>query len=657
MRRGGVLAVVAGAFLVLWAGPASAHALVKSSDPAANSTVQSSPSRVLIVFTERPDVKLTFVHVLNSSGATQESGPAEAVPGQSDAVQVPVPTLPKGVYTVTWRTVSRDDGHVTAGSFSFGVQVKVTGPPPSGTSLPTTPPPSVLAVAARWCFYWGLAILLGASVAGSVVQRKHSTGVRMLLGAGWGIAAIGLVLMTFAERSTVGVPLGTLLSSDAGHEFLDRGVALLICGGAVVYTLFNRSWTALPWVAAASAAVMLVHALAGHGAAASPEWFNVGVQWFHMLGAGIWVGGLVWLLFALKYTPSEDRPSLVTRFSRLATWGLIAVAITGLIRALDQIGPFVDWGRLFTTSYGVTLVVKIAIAAVLVAFGAMNRYRNVPAVAKHEKPPGILRRTVLAEVLIASGVFAATGVLSELPPANVSSAAQTVAATPPLVVTGQDFAQSVKVRMTVTPGTVGVNAFDARITDFDTGKPVQATSVVLNLSLPGNPSVGNPQLALKETRNGIWSARGTVLSIFGRWQASMVIQQASGGVEVPLEIQPRLPTQTISSPSPPAGQPLVFFITLPDGAQLQTYIDPGKAGTNNVHFTFFGANGNEMPIKTADASALTPSGSTEPLDLRRFSAGHFVATTKLDPGKWLFLIDATARPDTPYTGYFQQTIP
>src|SRR5262249_51364264 len=160
------------------------------------------------------------------------------------------------------------------------------------------------------------------------------------------------------------------------------------------------------------------------------------------------------------------------------------------------------------------------IAAVLVAFGAMNRYRNVPAVAKHEKPPGILRRTVMAEVLIASGVFAATGVLSELPPANVQAATGTEA-TKPLVVTGHDFAQSVNVRMTVTPGTVGPNRFDARITDFDTGKPVDATSVVLNLSLPGNPSVGNPQLALKETGGGTWTGQGTVLSIFGKWQVQM----------------------------------------------------------------------------------------------------------------------------------------
>ena len=38
-------------------------------------------------------------------------------------VRVRLDPVPDGVYTVTWRTVSATDGHVTAGAFSFGVGV------------------------------------------------------------------------------------------------------------------------------------------------------------------------------------------------------------------------------------------------------------------------------------------------------------------------------------------------------------------------------------------------------------------------------------------------------------------------------------------------------------------------------------------------------
>ncbi len=655
MRRAGVLALIVGALVALSAWPASAHALVRSSDPADGEVLQRSPSRVVIEFTERPDVGLTVLHVLNSAGSPVERGKPEAVPGQSKSVQVAVPSLPKGVYTVTWRTVSRDDGHVTAGSFSFGIGVKPTGGPGGGVTVPTTPSPTPVGVIGRATFYWGLALLLGAAVAGCLVRRSWPRGMQALLVGAWFVAEIGLVLMVLAERSAIGVPLGTLLSSDAGHQYLDRGVAVLITGGAVGFAVFRPQWTSLPPVGIAAAASMLVHALGGHAEASSPTWFNVGTQWFHMLGAGVWVGGLGWLLLSLRSVSDEDRPRLARRFSTLAGIGLGVVAVTGLFRALDEVGGFAKWGRLFSTSFGWALVVKVAIAAVLIALGARNRFVNVKGVAPGTRPPSTLRRTVMAEVMVAAGVFAATGVLSELTPSATLSAAQRPPpAARPLVVTGNDFATSVRVRLAVTPGTVGPNQFEAHVADYDTGRPVDATKVKLEFSLPGNPDVGTPELDLKGGRDGVWTGSGTVLSMFGRWAVDVVVQEPTGGVDVPLRLEPRLPREDVTQQEQP-GQPTLFTIGLPGSSQLQTYIDPGKAGTNSVHFTFFGPSGNELPVGSATASALAPDGSTEPLRLDRFSAGHFVANTKLDAGRWLFLI-TTARDGTALTGYFRQEI-
>jgi copper transport protein len=656
VRRAGVLALVACGLIVVSASPASAHSVVKSSDPTNGEVLQRSPSRVVIDFTERPDVGLTVVHVLDSGGSAEERGKPQAVPGQAKAVQVAVPSLGRGVYTVTWRTVSRDDGHVTAGSFSFGIGVKPTGVPGGGVTVPTTPSPTPVGVIGRAAFYWGLALLLGAAVAGCLVRRGWPRGLQALLVGAWFLAEIGLVLMVLAERSAIGVSLGTLLSSDAGHQYLDRGVAVLITGGAVGFAVFRPQWTSLPPVGIAAAASMLVHALGGHAETSSPTWFNVGAQWFHMLGAGVWVGGLGWLLLSLRRVSAEDRPALVRRFSRLAGVGLGVVALTGIIRALDELGGLPDLGRLFTTSYGWALVVKLVIAAGLIALGTRNQFANVPRVASGARPPGVLRRTVTAEVVLAVGVFSATGVLTELPPAATAlGATRPVAAARPLTVTGNDFATSVRVRLSVTPGTVGPNRFEARVADYDTGRPIDATKVKLEFSLPGNPDVGTPELALKGGRDGVWTGSGTVLSMFGRWAVDVVVQEPTGGVDVPLRLEPRLPTEDVTKQEQP-GQPTLFTIGLPGSSQLQTYIDPGKAGTNSVHFTFFGPSGNELPVGSATASALTPDGSTEPLQLDRFSAGHFAANTKLDSGRWLFLIDATARDGTALTGYFRQDI-
>ncbi len=120
-----VLALVLGAALALPQAVA-AHALLQSSVPAAGSTLAASPSAVTITFGEQPDARLSSIKVLDSSGRNVASGPSTAVPGAPLQLTVPLPSLPDGVYTVSWRTVSAVDGHVAAGSFAFGVGV---GPP------------------------------------------------------------------------------------------------------------------------------------------------------------------------------------------------------------------------------------------------------------------------------------------------------------------------------------------------------------------------------------------------------------------------------------------------------------------------------------------------------------------------------------------------
>src|SRR5207247_3563299 len=127
------------------------------------------------------------------------------------------------------------DGHVTAGSVSFGVGVPAaTSPTGGGGAAPTTPSPSVLAVAGRWLFYWGLAILLGGAVAGGVLfgWTPPASG-RALAIAAWVGAAAGVILMAAAERSAVGLPTGTLLASRTGHQLVAQAVGVAVCGGGL----------------------------------------------------------------------------------------------------------------------------------------------------------------------------------------------------------------------------------------------------------------------------------------------------------------------------------------------------------------------------------------------------------------------------------------
>jgi putative copper export protein/nitrogen fixation protein FixH len=465
------------------------------------------------------------------------------------------------------------------------------------------------------------------------------------------------VVFTAAEQSSVGISLGRLLSSAAGQEFVRRGVAVAVAGPAVGLAIWRPGRGSFLAVGLAAAGAMLVHALAGHaGASGRFEWFNVGVQWVHLLAVGVWVGGLAWLLLGTRGA-GRDRAAAVKRFSWLAGVALAAVAATGILRALNEIGGPADWRRLFDTSFGIALLVKIGLFAGLVALGARNRYVNVPRAAAEPGRLALLRRTVGAEVLIAVAVLGATAVLSELPPAaTLAAAAPRPSAQQHVVVSGSDFGTTTRVRLTVTPGTVGPNRFDARVVDYDTGRPLAATGVSLDFSLPGRPDLGTPELDLAMSAGGDWTGQGTVLSIGGTWNVSVVVEQATGAVTVPLQLQTRLPPENITVSKAP-GQPTLYTIALAEGSSLQTYVDPAMPGRiNQVHFTFFQQSGNELPIASATASATPSGGPMAPLKLIRFDAGHFVANQTLADGTWRFEIQAIARNGRVIDAYFDQKI-
>ena len=228
-----------------------------------------------------------------------------------------------------------------------------------------------------------------------------------------------------------------------------------------------------------------------------------------------------------------------------------------------------------STGFGRLILVKTGLLAVLVGLGARNRYRSIPDVEGSPRP---LLRLGRAELGLAAVVLVATAVLQGLAPPS------TVAASPqpkPLVVTGHDFATTVKVRLSISPGTTGFNRFDLAADDYDTGRPVVADPVTLTFSQPDRPDLGHSTLTLHRVADGTYQASGPNLSITGTWRVAVLVQQPSDAAQIDLSVTPRTPPEHVTVNHSP-GVPDLYTISLATGGSVQVYLDPGHPGIQRV---------------------------------------------------------------------------
>jgi copper transport protein len=668
VRRAGLAAVLAVVWLVAAGMPAGAHALLRESDPAAGASLDQAPRRVVLTFTERPEPGLTSIEVLDTAGQPVQRGEGAPVEGEPLQFAVGLGDLADGTYTVSWRVVSRDDGHVTAGSFAFGVGVPAPAATPQAQAAPqgATQSPSAAATAARLALYAGLTLLVGVAVTGLAVSgRVLPAGARVLLAVAATLAVAGGVVRFLAEKARIDAPLGTLLDSSTGQGLLRLTVGVVVTAVAVWFLAAGlrrgpeaESGPVDTWrlvaVGVAAGVTMLLHVLVGHAAGPSSlRGVNLLVQWLHLLAVGAWIGGLVWLLAGLRGQERPEQLASAVRFSKLAAPVLGLVAVTGLSRALHLAG---GWHGLLDSTYGRFLDLKVALFLGLVLLGALNRFRVVPALADGVRRLDSLRRNVRGEVALAACILAVTAVLSQLPPGKfvVQQASAKPPAPPSVQVEGSDFATSVRIALTASPGTTGPNSFTAKVTDYDSGEDWPATRVALRFTPRAQSDIGASTLDLTRAGDGLWHGQGSQLSIAGPWVVVGLVEGSGPAVTVPMELEARAAPQPVKVSEVP-GQPTLFTITLSAGGTLQGYIDPGRPGPNTVHFTFFNSSGDEQPTDKARARMTKGSGAPEALTLIRLGPGHFAANIDLEPGRVSFAIDTTSG-RTKRGGRFEQLI-
>jgi len=612
---------------------ANGHALLQHSDPQDGAELQRAPAVVTLTFTEEPEAGFAVVQLLDTLGKpVPGTGQPTVGLGHPDTLQVALGSLTTGVYTLSWRVVSRVDGHVTGGTFAFGVGVSPLEAPRAEISGPV---PSPIAVPAKVAFYVGLMALLGGPVVWALIARPLPPGAPRLLWLCWVLAALGLVFFAEAQRIDAGVGWTQLFGSTIGLALWARALPLLLAAAGIVLVGVSQPgparFRAFILVGMGASTAMLAHVSAGHaGAAASWREGKVVLQWAHFMAGGVWLGGLAALLVAVRGAPDDEKAAAVRRYSAIAGIALGVVVVTGVVRAVDTVGA---WGRLLTTPFGRLVLLKSGCWLILAALGATNRYWSIPAAQR------TLRRLRViggSELAVALGVLVVTGFLTVLPPATYTQ--DTAAQSARLILAGNDFATSVRATLEIAPATPGPNRFIATVRDFDAATPVTADRVSLRFALVGRPDIAPSTLPLVPESDAMYRGQGSNLSLDGQWTVVLVIERGARSTEVPFTLTTRPRQQHIRVIRAP-GQPTLYVIDFPDKRSLQIYLDPERPGPTQVHVTYFDATGNELTIARDITIRATPAASSSSagrtgtvLPVRRFGAGHFIADATVGAG-------------------------
>ena len=110
--------------------PVYGHANPVTYNPSPNQVFdspQSLPDKVTITFTERPELKASSIKVLNSNNERIDANDLKISDSDKTlSVSVDKTKITPGIYTVNWAVLSKDDGHITKGSYVFTFDDKNT---------------------------------------------------------------------------------------------------------------------------------------------------------------------------------------------------------------------------------------------------------------------------------------------------------------------------------------------------------------------------------------------------------------------------------------------------------------------------------------------------------------------------------------------------
>lgn len=490
-RRCAVAVAVMLAVVSMPVRPAGAHAIVRETTPVIDSTVPTSPARVVMRFNEPVELAFGAIRVHDTTGRRVDTGEARHASGRDTVAVALDHELPNGTYTVTWRVVSAD-GHPIDEAFVFHVGAPGERPEGIATELLSGETGAGrleggLAGVARWLVFASLLVFIG----GTAMAVRVGIDPERVLVVAWTGAVVGTVAAFVLQGAVAGdLSLADALSPDVMGDVAATRFGEVALARLALLALMAGFRRVQPVAVALCIALAATPGLAGHAGTTSPTFLNVLADTVHVLAAGVWVGGLVVLL------TSREARTRVARFSEMAVVAVVALLLTGLFRSWVEVRSV----EALTETYGLVLLAKVGLFVLLVGFGYVNRQR--------------LRRPLVgAEVGLAVAVLVATAVLVNLAPARVTAGVEGPFTT-------ETRLGEYRLDVLVDPARVGENAVHLTAsTKTGAPAPIEQMQVLFRMPAQGiGPLVGEGM----RLAPGHFVVQGRQVAVAGRWVLEIV---------------------------------------------------------------------------------------------------------------------------------------
>lgn len=437
-----VLAALVATWLaaVLMAPGARADAAFEGASPGDGETVPGPVTEIELSFSDPIGLNETETRLLDAEGTDLIYEAIEVDDGSAWILE-PALSLDEGVYGVIWQAEAAD-GHTIRGVVRFGVgEVVLEEEQPEEPSEDTSLDGELAAAEAE-----------GSGGGGGLIASLAAAITNVGLIIGWGaaifVAFVASPRMTWVGRymlqlmriagavAVVGalIDLVNQFAGGGGWNLIAAALLRLAAGAALaaVPAMVNGS----PFIWVLSGAIIVSYALDGHTISKSPVWLMMLADATHVTFAAIWAGGLIALAIATAYVLRRreeraavlrDGSELVINFSRYATYSVVAVSLTGIVMAFIIL-PSIS--ALFTSTWGIILIVKVALVAVLAGYGVKNHFGTVPELEYAQVQRSndddvsdvevdqltILRKRLLPEMVIVVAVLIASGLLVQASP-------------------------------------------------------------------------------------------------------------------------------------------------------------------------------------------------------------------------------------------------